>query len=237
MIKDESMNIEYNLDYTTNEKSSWVNKCTHIMLHHTWGWSFSWNMSYLSRIKYNNGSRVYASSQYVIWDKWEIWRMWLDTFILWHAWSWRFPWIPDNLWNSYSIWIEIVSAWKVFTVAQIEATAKLVRELKKKHNIDNSRVIRHKDYAWYRWKWDPGDNFYKTVWCDSYKQWLEEKVDLQFVKAPIKTTKKVSNVWDYRKLAWKSPFRDTETAWKTLQAGTPDEALAVVETMINVKMK
>ena len=236
MIKDETMDIEYNLDYTTNERSAWVNECTHIMLHHTWGGTFSGNMGYLSREKYNWSARVYASAHYVIWDKWEIGRIWLDTFILWHAWSWSFEGMINNLWNNYSVWIEVVSDWKVFTVAQIESLAILVRELKKKHNIENSRVIRHKDYAPSR-KWDISDNFYKTVWCDSYEQWLEEKVDLQFVKAPIETTNEVSNVWDYRKLAWKSPFRDTQTAWKTLQEWTPDEALAVVETMINVKMK
>lgn len=237
MIKDESMNIEYNLDYTTSQKSVWVNKCTHIMLHHTWGGNFSWNMTYLSRPK-----ETYASAHYVVWLNGEIGRIGLDTFILWHAWKWRHKDMQTNFGNSYCIGIEVVSEWKVFTVPQVRALAKLVRELQKKHNIPTEKVIRHEDYAWYRGKWDIWENFYKVVWCTSYSQWLREEIDrVQTKPEPLpwvsikQATQAFTPKWDYRKLAWKSPFSNPVAASNILESDKNwDEKLSIIEIMARV---
>jgi len=164
MIKDETMNISYDLDYVTNKFSKWTNSCDYIMLHHTAWWSFKSNMTLLS-----SGSRI-ASAHYVIWKNGEIWRIWLDDYVLWHTGAWSYPWMKTNFWNNYCIWIEVVSDWYSYTKKQIETLEKLVKELQKKHSIWIKNIIRHKDYAPKR-KWDIGDNFFKIMWYKTFQEW------------------------------------------------------------------
>lgn len=174
MIKDEVMNIEYNLDYTTSKKTAWKNTCEYIMLHHTWSWTFKNMMNYLA----NHEAKV--SCHYVIWKKWEVGRIWLDNYITWHAWTWIYKWIARNKWNYHCIGIEVVSDWITFTKEQIDTMTRLVIELQKKHNIPTENVIRHKDYSPWR-KWDIWDNFYKKLWYSNYQEYLNKEIDWKLV--------------------------------------------------------
>lgn len=161
MIKDETMNIEYDLDYTTIKKSSWINEAQYLMLHHTWWGTFKSNMDYLAH------SSTEVSTHYIIGSKWEIGRIWLDSYIMWHAWSW-----DKEYWayiNDKALWIEVASDWFTYTDIQIKALKKLILELQKKHNILKENIIRHKDYT--TRKWDIWDNFYE--WYNSFEEWKE----------------------------------------------------------------
>lgn len=209
--------MKYELDVTTSKFSKGTNSKKYIMLHHT-----GWVTSLANMTNYLAKNSAQVSAHYVVAKDWGVARIGTDDYILWHAGTWsKIAWVVNTM-NNHSIWIEVISDGTNFTDAEVTATWELVKYLSELHNIPTTNIIRHKDYS--TRKWDIWDNFYKTAWFDSFSKWKDSIFK-----------KKIA--WDYRKLAWKSPFRDTETAWKTLQAGTPDEALAVVETMINVKMK
>ena len=165
--------MEYDLDYTTSKKSKWTNQCKYIMLHHTgWG-TFESSMNYLA---YNSAE---VSVHYVIWAEWEIWRIWLDNYIMWHAGTWN-----RSYWtyiNDKAIWIEIVSDWHNFTEKQLHSLRKIVIELQNKYDIWINNIIRHKDYT--TRKWDIWDAFYK--WYSSFKEWkesLNEDIELNNLK-------------------------------------------------------
>lgn len=173
MIKDEVMDIYYKYDVTTRKYTVWINKCEFIMLHHT-----AWVSSLKSMTDYLSNNKAQVSVHYIIDQKWEISRIWMDNYILWHSGKWsKMPEYKDKM-NNYAIGIEVISDWKTFTKEQIDYLYKLVKELQKKHNIPNDKVIRHKDYS--ETKIDIWDNFYKVVWYNSFEEWKEwKKTDLR----------------------------------------------------------
>ncbi len=187
MKKDEIMDIEYKYDVTTWKHSGKVNKCEFIMLHHT-----VWISSLKDMTTYLSKNKAEASCHYIIDPEWLISRIWLDNYILWHAGEWdKIKWYKDIM-NQYSIWIEVISDWKEFTIKQVESLRRLVTELQKKHNIHNDKVIRHKDYT--DRKTDISDNFYKTAWYwsfEDWKKWNNNEVDFFKLK---------EDLFDYRKI-------------------------------------
>lgn len=160
------MDIIYAIDAKTWKHSWTVNKCTRLMIHHTGSVASLENM-----VDYLSEAKAEVSAHYAIVPNWDIARIGMDNYILWHAWRGDLlEWFKDNM-NNYSIWIEVISNWTDFTKEQVNSLYKLVKELQKKHNISNENVIRHKDYT--NRKWDIGDNFYKKVGCSSFEVWKE----------------------------------------------------------------
>lgn len=161
----------YNLAYTTNKFTKGKNTCEYIMLHHTWAWTFKSMMNYLAK------NQAQVSCHYVIWEGGEIWRIGLDSYIMWHAWIW-----DKKYWkyiNHRAIWIEVVSDWYKFTKQQVKSLTMLIKTLQNKYNIPTGNIIRHKDFT--TRKWDIWDNFYKILGYSSYKEYLKREIDWQLV--------------------------------------------------------
>jgi len=149
----------------TNKKSFWINSKQYIILHHTWWGDFNWMMEFWA----NWNKQV--SWHYTIWINWEVGKIWEDNDILWHAWDntdTKLNWI--SYYNWYSIWIEVVSNWKDFSIEQKLAVKKLVKYLQSKYNIPYTNILRHKDIT--NRKWDIWDNF----WNREYKTYNEYRV-------------------------------------------------------------
>lgn len=165
--------MKYDLDVVTSNKSKWENSKKFIVLHHTATVTTLENMvSYLSKPNDRN-----VSCHYVISQDWRLGKIWLDSYILWHAWFGNLiKWYRDNM-NEHSIGIEVISNGEHFTRVQIEKLSLLVFELQKQYNIPKENVIRHKDYS--TRKWDIWDNFYKLHWFMNYEHWLDRnpKID------------------------------------------------------------
>jgi len=212
--------MKYDLDLTTRNFSSRTkNKKQFIMLHHTWSTNFANTTRYLANAKN-------VSAHYTIWLNWEVGRIWNDNYVLWHSWKWIFPWIPRNFWNSYSIWIEVVSNWKYFTKIQIDKLEELLVELMEKYSIPKANIIRHKDYAPRR-KWDIWDNFYKIAGYSSFEDWrllFNNKV----------TPRKEAKIGMYEKLLWeKLDIKDTDAFMKVIRHWSSREAVAWLQLLIN----
>lgn len=153
------------------KKTSWNNNSkTFIMLHHTW-----WSLIFDNQFKaLSENLNVKASCHYVIWQEWEIWQIWNDNQVLWHAWTWNnIQWYINNM-NVHSIWIELVSDWKLFTNKQRQSTIILVKHLMAKYDISIENVIRHLDYSHPR-KIDVWDNFWNHKY-KSFKDWKETEL-------------------------------------------------------------
>ena len=173
ILNNNLMTMNYNLILDTNKKSKWINTCEILVLHHTWWWTFGWNMNFLaSNIKQ-------ASAHYVVWQAWEVWKIWNDTDILWHAWNSKWNWKTDL--NKCSIWIEIVDDWKTFTDIQRDKVDELAIELIKKYGIKKENLVRHKDICVPAWrKVDPDDSLWNTRFktFEVYKNFLFSKLTI-----------------------------------------------------------
>ena len=121
---------------TTSKKSSWVNWCTWIVIHHTAGWTFESNMRYLSE------SPAKASVHFVIWENWECWKIWDPKDILWHAWNWSWWWCSNV--NTKFLWIEVVWYWE-YNIQQFIRLTDLVEYLMWNFPIDKNNIVRHSD--------------------------------------------------------------------------------------------
>jgi N-acetyl-anhydromuramyl-L-alanine amidase AmpD len=137
-----------------------------IILHHTAtvNWTIRGVVAWLAT------RSDWASCHYVVDTNWDIYKIGLDTDILWHAWNskWKDV-ISWNLYfwmNEYSIWIEIV--WPTnpywFTNIQKKVVKNLIFHIAISNNIDPLRVLRHKDVSVWR-KIDPDDR----LWNKEYK--------------------------------------------------------------------
>lgn len=159
------MSISYDKVVPTLNKHKWVNSCEYIVIHHTWGWSYEWNVNVLSKWKS-------VSCHYVVWSEWRIAKIWNDTDILRHCWTSEREWRKDM--NRYCIWIEVVNIWYTFTDKQRESVRNLIISLKKKHNIPENRILRHKDIAPKR-KVDIYDSFRNN----KYKTFIEYQLSFK----------------------------------------------------------
>lgn len=182
--------MNFDLILNTAKKSKWINTCEMIVLHHTWWWSFKWNMDFLA----NNPKP--ASCHYVVWQNGEIWKIGEDHDILWHAWQSQY-WIKKDL-NNYSIWIEIVNNWENFSEIQKQKVNELVLFLIEKYKIEKNNLVRHKDICVPAWrKVDP----YDTLWNDKFKT-FEDYKNYLFTKKEI--------MWEFAKLQWYKLFDKKE---------------------------
>lgn len=121
---------------TTTKKSNWVNVCTWIVLHHTWGWTYSSNLRYLS------SGTAKASVHFVIWKDGEVWKIWDPKDILWHAGNGT-RWGCENV-NYKFMWIEVVGNGE-YNIHQFLALTDLVEYLMWNFPIDRDNIVRHQD--------------------------------------------------------------------------------------------
>lgn len=180
--------MKYDLTLTTTKKYNWTNTCEYIILHNTW-----WSLVFKNQARYLSEHSHQVSAHYVVWQKWEVAKIWEDDNILWHTWTSEWKWLKDkyNWLNSYAIWIEVVWPW--FTDLQRDKVKELVTYLSSKYNISKANILRHKDITPKR-KTDIEDSF----WNNKYKSWEEYKDSL------FNNNK---NMWEYERLF-------TNTYWK-----------------------
>jgi N-acetyl-anhydromuramyl-L-alanine amidase AmpD len=124
------------------KKSPGINKCTWIVIHHTaWG-------TYKSNIKYLSSSSAKASVHFVIWENWEVAKIWDPRDILWHAWNWSWWW-AENV-NYMFMGIEVVWTWE-YNIHQFLRLTDLVEYLMWNFPIDWDNIVRHSDVTQDRW--------------------------------------------------------------------------------------
>lgn len=153
--------MEFKQVLQTKNITPWINTKEFIVLHHTatQEWTIKWVLNTLTTWA--------VSCHYVIDINWDIYKIWNDDNILWHAWVSFWQW-KENL-NQYSIWIEVIWPLKRwFTNEQKKSVKELVSFLMEKYNIKPENLIRHKDIAPWR-KTDIADIF----WNNEFKTWKD----------------------------------------------------------------
>lgn len=149
---------------TPTERSSGINSCEFIVLHHTGTQegTIKWVLDWLYR------RADYASCHFVIDEIGNAYKIGNPTDILWHAGESTWNWKKDL--NKYSIGIEIIWPLKNggFTDAQRHTALYLIQHLMAVYKIPKWNVIRHKDIAPKR-KTDVADSF----WNNKYKTYAE----------------------------------------------------------------
>lgn len=155
----------------TKNKTPWVNRCQYIILHHTGGGTYEWNINTLSVGK--------VSCHYVVWPYGKIAKIWNDKDILWHAGD-STRWNLKGM-NNYSIGIEIVNKEKTFTDEQRRSVKELVSYLMQQYTIPSKNILRHKDIAPWR-KVDVYDEF----WNNQYKTFDEYQRSFEYMTAEEK---------------------------------------------------
>jgi N-acetyl-anhydromuramyl-L-alanine amidase AmpD len=147
----------------TSKITKWRNTCEYILLHHTASWS---SVPWTNVVKYLAQNSAQVSVHYVVDRNWDVYKLADDKAICRHAWVSSWEWKTDL--NKYSIWIEIVSDGTAFTDEQRNSVRELIKYLINKHNLNISKVVRHKDIAPGR-KVDVGDNF----WNNQFKSYSD----------------------------------------------------------------
>lgn len=172
----------YKQTLTTKNKSNWVNTCEFIILHHTATGenTIRWVLNTLTV-----GA---VSCHYVVDTNGDIYKIWNDKDILWHAGAseWKGKKDKYGSFNSYSIWIEIIGPLSDggFTDAQRSSVAELVKDIATKYGIPKENILRHKDIAPNR-KTDVADSFWIKQF-GSYDQYINS---LFFKPQPIMASK------------------------------------------------
>lgn len=170
----------YKQRLTTQNKSNWTNTKQFIIVHHTGSdeWSIKGVLSTLTVWK--------VSCHYVIDTNGDIYKIWEDNDILWHAGI--SEWGRFKALNPVSIWIEII--WPLanwFTFEQRSKAKELIQDLMRKYNIPKQNVLRHADltHAWsgnmVLWDWksrsrkvDIDKRFLNdSNWNVKYNSWVE----------------------------------------------------------------
>ena len=162
----------------TTKKTTGINHCTGIVIHHTAWWTFESNMKYLSE------SPAKASVHFVIWPNGEVGKIWDPRNILWHAWNGS-RWGCDNV-NTKFLWIEVVGFWD-FNIHQLMRLTDLVEYLMWNFPIDRNNIVRHSDVTQdrettrQRVLWDWKRKVKKTdIWLnffadnEHFKEWLSQ---------------------------------------------------------------
>lgn len=195
-----------NIYPTPSEHTKWVNTCEFIIHHHTGTKenTTKWVLDWL------NKRQDYASCHYLINELWEVYKMWNDTDILWHAGT--SSWAGKTNLNNYSIGIEIIGPLSNggFTDIQREKFWELVKELCETHNIPKENILRHKDISPGR-KVDVADTF----WNKDFKTYRD------YINSIFP--------WEYRTLFGKSVIWNPEKMSDAIRNGTADECIASIE--------
>ena len=132
-------------------KSSGTNTCQYILLHHTWGGDYSWNLKILS---WQTSRKV--SCHYLVGIDGKVAKIGKDTDIQRHAGSGY--WDGKNNMNNYAIGIEVINVGTNFTHIQREKVRELINYLMWLHKIQTLNILRHKDVSPWR-KVDIYDTF------------------------------------------------------------------------------
>lgn len=126
--------------------SKWVNTCQYIVIHHTGGGSYKWNLKVLS----GNTARD-VSCHFLIGPKGEMAKIGTPEQIQWHAGKSE----RGNLefMNNYAIGIEVVDNPKAdaknrFTDIQFQKVIELAKHLMKAYNIPVENVLCHHSITW-----------------------------------------------------------------------------------------
>lgn len=182
----------------TNKLTKWTNTCEYIILHHTASWS---SVPGINVVKYLAQNSAQVSVHYVVDRNWDIYKLAEDNAICWHAWVSSWEWKTDL--NKYSIWIEIVSDWTIFTEEQRNSVRELVSYLMKQHKLSSDKVIRHKDIAPWR-KIDVWDNFWNNEFktYNDYQNSYSEKDESELAK----------ELWIWNWLEWEKAATRKEVA-------------------------
>lgn len=211
--------IKLDLDVYTQKFSRGKNKNEFIVLHHT----ADYNMPFKSMVNYMSKNPRQVSVHYVIWRKGEIGRIWLDSYILWHAGLWSIKGQYRNVMNRYSIWIEIQNngVGEIFSKEQIISVVKLTNFLTTNYNIKIDKLIRHKDYAPKR-KTDVADNLWNLIYknFNSFKRVIINEGKL------FKDNDEIENV-----LYWKKEI----TKKKTNKKQVTEYLNAIEKNIIKIK--
>lgn len=153
-------------------KTAGTNTCEYIILHHTGGGDYSWNLKVLS---WQTSRKV--SCHYLIGLDWKCAKIWQDKEIQRHAGESSRQ--GKKYMNRYAIGIEVINIVQWFTDLQRSKLRELVNHLMQLHNIPPQNIIRHKDVSPGR-KIDPYDtlrsNEYKTF-TDYQNSYVPEEVD------------------------------------------------------------
>jgi len=124
----------------TNNKTIGINSRKFIIVHHTATWEGSIRGVLNTLTKWN------VSCHYVIDTNGDLYKIWENTDILWHAGV--SSWWNIKAMNPVSIWIEVI--WPLqngFTFEQRKGVKELCQELMKKYNIPRQSVLRHADVS------------------------------------------------------------------------------------------
>ena len=193
------------------DRYAWVNSCEYIIIHHTASqeWSIKWILKSLAE------KEDKVSCHYVIDINWDIYKIWNDTDVFWHAGISSRKWLVDLNW--YSIWIEIIWPLKDwwFTSLQSESLWVLLKELTKLHNIPKVNILRHKDISPWR-KIDVSD----TIWnkeFDSFEKYIKSLLtNLIYMETP------------YTKLhnELKEKYPDIRPIWDNFEKNTVEKEIA-----------
>lgn len=127
--------VKYTTKYT-----KWIkNTCQYIVLHHTWGWSYSSNLKYMTE------NKAQASVHFIVGLNEEVAKCWEPTRCMWH--SWVSSWGSLTWMNKYSLWIEVVWCWE-YNIHQLISLTDLTEYLMYNFNIPKENVLRHSDLTW-----------------------------------------------------------------------------------------
>ncbi len=164
--------ITFNTSYTTSKISSGINLGKYIVVHHTW--LSAWTTD-LAMVKYLASNPKQVSVHFVVWRDGQIYQLAPLNAITWHAGAGEYEW--NKSMNAVSVGIEIISDWHNYTEEQKKSVRNLIAYIMEKNNItDVRKIIRHADFAAYRWKWDVGPNFYKEFWTwEAYQNSFKSK--------------------------------------------------------------
>lgn len=173
--------MKYKEILQTKNKTTGVNTCQFIILHHT-ATQEGTIEGVLSALTVG-----LVSCHYVVDTNGDVYKIWDDKDILWHAGI--SSWGKLKNMNRYSIWIEVIwplkNEW--FTDDQRESVKTLIKELSQKYGIPKENILRHKDIT--TRKVDIADSF----WNVYRKSWEEFKNDL-FSNKPIMIKSKYTDI-------------------------------------------
>lgn len=194
----------------TWNKSSWVNTCEYIILHHTgtWPWSKQWLINAATWDRQ-------VSFHYLVDEHGGITKIWEHTDILWHAWESEWDW-KDGM-NSYSIGVEVIGPW--FTKEQRDACSQLIPAIMMQENIPKENVLRHAHISPGR-KWDIAEEFYSPHGSrEDYQNYLSVLANLMGFYEKLWQEECGDVSWDDR------VFKDPEGAYKRIKDLSPDQQL------------
>jgi len=182
------MQIIFDKVLDTTKKSDGVNLKVYTMLHHTGSPGYEGNCRILSGKKTVGRN---TSVHYVVGLGGEICKIGEHEDILWHAGKSRYR--GRERLNNYSIGIEICSDGFNYTQDQRDSVRELITYINEIEGISWQNIIRHKDVARHRGKWDVHDSFWANEFdsFDEYTQSFDTGTVQGLLEGIVRTQKKI----------------------------------------------